>query len=96
MHGNCIWLLLLLFRMRDGHLFCFASGNLPVNCLNIESIFGDLLGTPMSNGTLTVPMYKDLRKKHGKLGKDVNMDDFFTEALARRDKFDQKKEQKET
>ena len=50
----------------------------------------------MSNGTLTVPMYKDLRKKHGKLGKDVNMDDFFTEALARRDKFDQKKEQKET
>ena len=82
--------------MRDGHLFCFASGNLPVNCLNMESLFGDLLGTLLSNGTLTVPMYKDLRQKHGHLGKDTNMEAFFRDALDRRDEIDKKKDQKET
>ena len=43
----------------------------------------------------TCPMYQDLRQKHGDLDQDSNLEAFFREALARRDEFDKKKEQKE-
>ena len=40
-------------------------------------------------------MYQDLRQNHGDLDQDFNLEAFFREALARRDEFDKKKEQKE-
>ena len=41
------------------------------------------------------PMYMDLRQKHRDLDEDANLQAFFREALARRDNYNKKKENKE-